>query len=41
LPKVYNVEKNPWINVSNASKEELKSQVNACPSGALTFFENK
>ena len=40
LPKVYNVDKTPWIDVTQATTEELKSQVSACPSGALTFVTN-
>ena len=41
LPKLYNPKERPWIKVENATTEELKDQVNQCPSGALTFYENK
>ena len=41
LPKVYNPRAKPWLTIENASTEELKEQINACPSGALTFIENK
>ncbi|WP_299604628.1 (4Fe-4S)-binding protein [uncultured Aquimarina sp.] len=37
LPKVYNPKDRPWIKPENASIEALKDQINACPSGALTF----
>jgi uncharacterized Fe-S cluster protein YjdI/CDGSH-type Zn-finger protein len=37
LPKVYNPEGSPWITVDNATADELKSQIDACPSGALTY----
>ena len=37
LPKVYNQFGRPWITAENASIEELKEQINACPSGALSY----
>lgn len=40
LPKVYNPDASPWITIENASTEELKNQINKCPSGALSFYEN-
>ena len=40
LPNVYNPSKKPWVNIDNASTEELKKQINKCPSGALSFYEN-
>lgn len=39
LPKVYNPDASPWIAIKNATTEELKSQINKCPSGALSFEE--
>ncbi len=39
LPKVYKPKKRPWITIENATTNELKEQVTACPSGALTFIE--
>lgn len=41
LPKVYNPKAKPWIAIENASTEELKEQINACPSRALSFTEKK
>jgi uncharacterized Fe-S cluster protein YjdI len=41
LPKVYNPKATPWVTVENASTEELKSQVDKCPSGALSYKTNK
>ena len=38
LPKVYDPNAKPWINVDNASTEELKNQIKKCPSGALSYF---
>ncbi|RLD21289.1 MAG: hypothetical protein DRI71_09230 [Bacteroidetes bacterium] len=38
LPQVYNPEARPWINAENASLEELKNQIDKCPSGALSYY---
>ncbi len=38
LPKVYNTKERPWIKPENATIEELKAQINRCPSGALSYF---
>jgi len=40
LPKVYNPKATPWITCDNASVEALKQQIDACPSGALTYRES-
>lgn len=37
LPKVYNPDLKPWIKAENAGIEELREQIMACPSGALTY----
>jgi uncharacterized Fe-S cluster protein YjdI len=37
LPSVFNVSKNPWIDVNGASANAVAEQVKRCPSGALTF----
>ena len=37
LPNVYNPEEKPWIKAENATTTQLKEQINACPSGALTY----
>lgn len=39
LPNVYKPQEKPWINIENASSEELKAQIDLCPSGALSFIE--
>ena len=41
LPKVFNLAQKPWINVQGADTETIISQVNKCPSGALSFLWNK
>ena len=37
LPQVYDPDAKPWIKAENASVEELKAQIELCPSGALTY----
>lgn len=41
LPAVYNPKASPWIAIKNASTEELKTQIQNCPSGALSYYENE
>ena len=41
LPKVYNPKERPWVKIENASTEELKAQVDKCPSGALSYTLNE
>jgi uncharacterized Fe-S cluster protein YjdI len=40
LPKVYDPNAKPWINIKNASTDALKEQIGQCPSGALSFYLN-
>ena len=40
LPKVYKPKAKPWISMENATSDALKSQIQLCPSGALTFYMN-
>ncbi|MBK6524374.1 MAG: (4Fe-4S)-binding protein [Crocinitomicaceae bacterium] len=37
LSAVFKPKEKPWIQVENASKEEIVSQVLKCPSGALSL----
>jgi uncharacterized Fe-S cluster protein YjdI len=41
LPQVYNPRDRPWIKIENATTQELKKQISKCPSGALSYYENK
>lgn len=41
LPQVYNPMERPWIKIENATTEQLKNQINKCPSGALSYYMNK
>lgn len=40
LPKVYNPKDRPWLKPENATAEELKNQIDHCPSGALSYKLN-
>ena len=37
LPDVYRPNDKPWIVPDNASVDELREQIKACPSGALAY----
>lgn len=38
LPEVYDPNAKPWIKAENASIEALKTQIDLCPSGALSYY---
>jgi len=40
LPRVYNPKARPWIKPEHASVDELKRQIDRCPSAALSYIEN-
>ena len=40
LPNVYRAKEKPWIQIENATTQELKDQIKKCPSGALNYFMN-
>ena len=40
LPEVYRPSERPWVKIENATTEELKAQIDQCPSGALIYREN-
>lgn len=40
LPDVYHPNEKPWLKQENASIAALKEQINACPSGALTYEDS-
>jgi len=39
LPEVYKPGEKPWIRPDSAGIEELRAQIDRCPSGALTYEE--
>ena len=40
LPEVFDPRKKPWINIEGADTEKIVDQVKACPSEALSYFQN-
>ena len=41
LPGVFNPNQRPWVNVEAAASDEIVNQIKQCPSGALSYFNNK
>ena len=41
LPGVYDPNAKPWIKPENASVDQLKSQIDNCPSGALSYEQTE
>jgi len=41
LPQVYKPKERPWVQIQNATSDQLRAQVAKCPSGALTIEEKK
>ena len=37
LPNVYFPKESPWCKPMNATTEQLKAQIEKCPSGALSY----
>jgi uncharacterized Fe-S cluster protein YjdI len=37
LPEVFNPANRPWVNLDAESVDRIKSQVDKCPSGALSY----
>ena len=40
LPEVYKPKEKPWIQPEGATTEELKAQIDQCPSRALSYYMN-
>lgn len=40
LPDVFNPAERPWIKAEGATTDQIISQVDKCPSGALSYFLN-
>lgn len=41
LPDVFNPESRPWVNMKAGTTEDIREQVEQCPSGALTVEDVK
>jgi len=39
LPKVFNPDKRPWVDINAAECDELVQTIDNCPSGALTYLQ--
>ena len=37
LPAVFNVARRPWVSMISGTTDEIRSQVEKCPSGALSW----
>jgi uncharacterized Fe-S cluster protein YjdI len=40
LPQVFKPKEKPWVKVDAATTQQIVNQVNACPSGALSYYMN-
>lgn len=40
LSSVFKPRERPWIDMNAASTKHIEAQVNACPSGALSYYKN-
>ncbi|HTN46226.1 MAG TPA: (4Fe-4S)-binding protein [Flavipsychrobacter sp.] len=40
LPQVFNTKASPWVNIQGADTDAIVKQVEACPSGALSYYRN-
>ncbi|MDE1191445.1 MAG: (4Fe-4S)-binding protein [Arachidicoccus sp.] len=41
LPNVYHPKEHPWITIEAAATDQIKNQIDKCPSGALSYYFNK
>jgi uncharacterized Fe-S cluster protein YjdI len=37
MPEVFNPDRRPWIDPAAADPDAIRKQINACPSGALSY----
>lgn len=37
LPKVYDIDRRPWIDPLGATSDQIIEQVSKCPTGALSY----
>lgn len=40
LPGVFDPDRKPWIQVDQATTEELMATIDKCPSGALSYYKS-
>jgi len=39
LPRVFDVRRRPWVDILAATTDEIRDQVDRCPSGALSWAD--
>lgn len=39
LGKVFKPRERPWVQIGNATSDEIRNTIDTCPSGALTYKE--
>jgi putative redox protein len=40
LPGVFDIHKKPWVTIGGADSNAIRAQVDKCPTGALSYFNN-
>lgn len=40
LSQVFDPKNRPWVTIDAATSEEIRSTIDRCPSGALSYYEN-
>lgn len=40
LKEVFDPEKRPWVNIEGADSNTIMKQIDKCPSGALSYYQN-
>jgi len=40
LPEVFRYKQKPWVDPAGASTDTIKAQIDKCPSGALSYYDN-
>lgn len=40
-PEVFHPKEQPWIQPENSTTEKIIETIKTCPSGALTYYNNK
>jgi len=40
LPEVFHPRERPWVKIANSTTEKIRSTVENCPSGALSYVMN-
>lgn len=40
FPQVFDPKARPWVKIEAATADEIRGQVNECPSGALSIIED-